>query len=212
MSYIANTRFEVYVSNSKRNDLQNVTGKYGAFSSGVFTPADCSAGFIVKQQGRLPLEGYAGKLNGNSWYMVTAPNGAVIAGLPADRTGLYACNTYDVNRVTDGMGLVVNLGGKTLGLGAPAGERVDFTELLVGESYNFGAGNFTTVPTSLTATPYAVIANGLLTPAAAAPTDGSVYFEIQDISKRFIEGAYDGGAKYTLRCKRSVAVAESSEE
>ena len=203
MAKIANTRFEVYISNSKRNDLQNITGKFGSFSGNDFTPDVCSAGFLCTQKGRLPLEGYAdaGLVNGNSFYMIASANG-IVAGYQGDHTGIYACNTYDVNRLSDGE-LTVNIPGKTLGLAAPADERVDFTEILVGESYNFGAGNFSTLPTDLTATPYATIANGLLVAAAAAPTDGGIYFEISDISKRFTEGAYDGGQKITVKCFRS---------
>lgn len=214
MSYIANTAFEVYVSNSKRNDLQNITGKFGSFSGATFTPDVCSAGFLCVKNSLLPNEGYesvfsrgtdtpfataTGLKNGNSWYMVAATNGAA-GGMHGDHTGIYACNTYDVNRATAG-DLVINIPGKTLGLPIPAGERGDFTELIVGEQYNFGAGNFGTLPTS--ELPYATISNGLLVATNTAPTDGSVYFDVMNLDGRFIEGAYDGGAKYTLLCRRS---------
>lgn len=206
MSKIKNTRFEVFVSNSKRNDNQNVTGKFGSFSGSDFTPDDCAAGFLCVTKERLPLLGYedAGLKNANSYYMIAATNGNV-AGLPADRTGIYACNTYDVNKAVDSDGMVVNLPGKTLGLALPADERGDFTELMVGEQYNFGAGNFSTAPSE--SLKYATITNGLLVAVAAAPTDGSIYFAIEDFSKRFIEGAYDGGQKITVRCLRSVKAA-----
>lgn len=206
MSKIKNTRFEVFVSNSKRNDNQNVTGKFGSFSGSDFTPDDCVAGFLCVTKERLPLLGYedAGLKNANSYYMIAAANGNV-AGLPADRTGIYACNTYDVNKAVDSDGMVVNLPGKTLGLALPADERGDFTELMVGEQYNFGAGNFSTAPSE--SLKYATITNGLLVAVAAAPTDGSIYFAIEDFSKRFIEGAYDGGQKITVRCLRSVKAA-----
>lgn len=213
MSYIANTAFEVYVSNSKRNDLQNITGKFGSFAGETFTPDVCSAGFLCVKHSLLPNAGYeaplglnngafaaaAGLKNGNSWYVVKATNGAA-GGMTGDHTGIYACNTYDVNRATAG-DLVINIPGKTLGLAIPADERGDFTELLVGEQYNFGAGNFSTLPTALL--PYATISNGLLVATDTAPTDGSVYFDVMNINGRFVEGAYDGGAKYTLRCVRS---------
>lgn len=200
-------RFEVYVSNSKRNDLQNVTGKYGTGTGDSFVGVACPAGTLCVENGRLPLRGYesAGLKNANSWYMNAATSGKV-DGLPGDHTGIYACNTYDVNKATAG-DLVINFAGKTLGLTVPADERADFTELLVGESYNWGADNFSTLPTDITATPYATIANGLWVAAAAAPTDGSIYAEIVDISKRFTEGAYDAGAKYTLRILRSAVSA-----
>ena len=217
MAYIANTAFEVYVSNSKRNDNQNITGKFGSFAETVFTPDVCSAGFLCVLNSRLPNEGYeapftmgsggfeaaAGLLNGNSWYLTQATGGTV-EGMPSDRTGIYACNTADVNKATAG-DLVINIPGKTLGLSLPAGERGNFTELLVGEQYNFGSGNFSTLPTDITATPYATIANGLWVATATAPTDGSVYAVVESIDKRFTEGVYDAGQKITLRIQRSVA-------
>lgn len=223
MAYIKNTAFEVYVTNSKRNDTQNITGKFGSFTGNDFTPDDCSAGFLCTQHSLLPNSGYesvvtmgvnesgaatdfqkaTGVKNGNSWYMVAAAAGKA-AGLTGDHTGIYACNTYNVNRLGSG-DMIINFAGKTLGLGIPADERGDFTELIVGEQYNFGAGNFTTVPTD--SLPYVTIANGLLAAQAAAPTDGSVYFQVMKLDGRFTEGAYDAGAKYTLRCLRSAATA-----
>ena len=58
MAYIKNTAFEVYVTNSKRNDTQNITGKFGSFSCQTFTPDVCSAGFLCVQNSLLPNEGY----------------------------------------------------------------------------------------------------------------------------------------------------------
>lgn len=218
MAYIKNTAFEVYVTNSKRNDTQNITGKFGSFTDGTFTPDDCSAGFLCTQHSLLPNSGYesaqsfnsasgnfekaTGVKNGNSWYMVAAAGKAT--GLTGDHTGIYACNTYNVNRLGSG-DMIINFAGKTLGLGIPADERGDFTELIVGEQYNFGAGNFTTAPTD--SLPYVTIANGLLAAQATAPTDGSVYFQVMKLDGRFTEGVYDAGAKYTLRCLRSAAAA-----
>lgn len=46
MAYIKNTAFEVYVTNSKRNDTQNITGKFGSFTGETFTR---------RLLGRLPL-------------------------------------------------------------------------------------------------------------------------------------------------------------
>lgn len=219
MAYIENTAFEVYVSNSKRNDTQNITGKFGTVSGGTFTGDVCSAGFLCVKNSRMPLEGYEnpfalvsgafaaadGLKNGNSWYMEKAASGVVV-GSTGDHTGIYAANTYDVNKaVADD--LVVNIPGKTLGLAIPKDERGDFCELIVGESYNFGVGNFSTAPTSLTSTPYATIVNGLWVAAAAAPTTGGIYAVIENISDRFVEGVYDGGQKITLRIMRSVKAA-----
>lgn len=218
MAYIENTAFEVYVTNSKRNDTQNITGKFGSFTGETFKPDICSAGFLCVQNSLLPNEGYedaitrgtttlwgkaAGIRNGNSWYMTAATDGKA-TGLTGDHTGIYASNTYNVARATLG-DMAINIPGKTLGLAIPAGERGDFTELIVGEQYNFGAGNFSTKPTASLL--YCTIANGLLTAQAAAPTDGSVYFQVMRLDGRFTEGAFDAGEKYTLRCLRSVATA-----
>ena len=202
MAYIANTAFEVVTSNVSRENLQNVTGKFGSFAASTFTPDICSAGFICTEHSRLPNEGYedAGILNDNSWYMVAATSGNV-TGLPGDHTGLYVCNTYDVNRASDGV-LNFNFPGKALGIATPAGERANFTEIRIGESYAWGAGNFSTAPSSTLT--YATIVNGLLVAQAAAPTDGSVYFQIYE-EGRFTEGPYDAGVKYYLKAFRSVA-------
>ena len=219
MAYIQNTAFEVYVTNSKRNDTQNITGKFGSFTGDTFNPDICSAGFLCVQNSLLPNEGYEsaitrgtttpwqaapGLKNGNSWYMTTAPNGKA-TGLTGDHTGIYASNTYDVNKASLGNDMSINIPGKTLGLAIPADERGDFTELIVGEQYNFGAGNFSTLPTASLL--YATIANGLLVAQTAAPTDGSIYFEVENLDGRFTEGPFDGGAKYTLRCLRSATAA-----
>lgn len=208
MAYIANTAFEVYASNISRDNLQNITGKFGTGTVGSFTEDDCSAGFLCVRNGRLPLEGYsdASLNNGNSWYMNAAATGASPAGFTASRnTGIYACNSYDVNQASDGA-LNFNFPGRTLGIKTPKGERGTFTEIMIGEQYNFGAGNFSTAPTGSNL--YCTIANGLLVAQAAAPTDGSVYFQVMDMTKRFTEGPYDGGAKYTLMALRSVAATE----
>ena len=202
MAKIANTAFEVVVSNAKRNETQNITGKFGSFDGETFIADACSAGFICELHSRLPLEGYTefGFKNKNSWYVVAATDG-IIAGQPGDHTGLYACNTYDVQKVNVA-GMAVNIPGKTLGLPVPADERGDFTELLVGETYAFGAGNFSTLPT--TTNKYCTVSNGRLVGSSSAPTTGAVYFELVEIA-RFTEGARDGGAKYILKALRSVA-------
>ena len=199
---MANYRFEVGVSNASRNDMGTVTGKFGTFASNNFTASACEAGTICATNGVLPLEGYenSGKKNGNSYYMVAATNGTV-TGFTGDFTGLYACNNYAGNKVTDGVN-VYNAYGRSLGLTVPADERADFTAIYVGDKHSFGESNFTT---AVTAThKVATIANGKLTPGTAVPTDGSVYAEIVDITCRFTEGCYDAGQKITLLFKRSV--------
>lgn len=180
-----NTMFEVKVSNSARNDTQNVAGKYGTGTGSSFAPADCSSGLLCVKNGLLPLEGYESfegtsgvpvYKNGNSWYFNAATAGTS-GGMYGDHTGIYACNNYDVNKVGSGS-LQYNLGANTLGIGLPAGNRGDFTEIIIGEQYKFGVGNFSTAPTSA-ATIYATISNGLLVASQTAPTGGTgVYFEI----------------------------------
>lgn len=193
-------RFEVYVSDSTNDSLQNITGKYGSFSGETFTAEDCHAGMLCVRAKELPLEGYEEHLNnGNSWYMTKATTGGV-SGLTGDRTGIYACNNYDVAKAAYGDNHV-NFGGQILGIGLAADERGDFTELKLNEKYNFGKDNFSTLP-SESAT-YATIENGLWAATASAPTDGSVYAKVISTKKRFIEGAYDGGQKIELLILRS---------
>ena len=176
--FVENTMFEVTVSNSVNNQTQNVPGKFGTGTGEGFESADCSAGTLCVQNGLIPSEGYEGVtgangtalniLNGNTWYMNAAVNGA--SGLLGDHTGIYAFNNYDVNKVISG-DLQYNLGAKTLGVGLPADNRGDFCEIIVGEQYTFGAGNFTAAPSA--ESKFATIANGQLTPSASAPAAGS---------------------------------------
>ena len=181
MAFIANTMFEVKVSNSVNNQTQNVPGKFGTGTGAGFTAQDCSAGILCVQNGLLPLEGYeaANRLNGNSWYFNVATDGN--DGLLGDHTGIYAFNNYDVSKAvsTNGNGNQWNVGFETLGLGLPAGNRGDFCEIIIGEQYTFGAGNFSTAPGEGVSTGYATIANGRLVYSASAPADGSgVAFQI----------------------------------
>ena len=149
MAYTANTAFAAKVTNGVYNALQNVAGKFGSFADTTFTPADISAGFLAVQHSLIPAEGYAGLspaiLNGNTWYFIAASSG-IVDGFPGDHTGIYAANTYDVNKLGSG-DFQFNLGQQTLGLGIPAGQTGTFTELLVGEQYLFGAGDFASAPT-----------------------------------------------------------------
>jgi hypothetical protein len=169
MAFIDNTMFEVTVSNSVRNQTQNVPGKYVTKADDVLTPADCSAGFLVAQDSLIPMEGYEGFLdsnnnprflNGNTWNFVAATNGTS-GGRYGDHTGIYAFNNYDVNKAVSGDNRW-NVGAKTLGLGLPSGERGDFTEIIIGEQYTWGIGNFSTAPCAGVTTGYATIANGML--------------------------------------------------
>lgn len=204
MAYIAQTAFEVKNSNIRHEDMQNIPGVFGAVADSVFTPADCSAGFLCKQNALTVSEGYESFniLNGNTWQFVAAADG-IATGKPGDATGIYAFNCYNVSSAVDVLGNVYHVGtANTLGLGLPAGERGDFTELRVGEMYKWGKGNFSTAPDE--GLIYATISNGMLVATDTAPTDGSIYFEIlrEDGFTRGSRYAFDG---YVLRCLRSVA-------
>lgn len=208
-TYIDKTMFEVTVSNSLRNQTQNVAGKFGTGTGTGFTAQDCSAGILCVQNGLLPLEGYESfnLLNGNSWYFNQAADGN--AGMLGDHTGIYACNNYDVNKVSSG-DLTYNLGAKTLGLGVPANERGDFTEIIIGEQYTFGAGNFSTAPGAGVATGYATIVNGRLVYSAAVPAAGSgVYFQILR-TKPVNEGTTYWGVGYVLKAMRAANATAAS--
>lgn len=206
MVTIANTMFEVTVSNSLRNQTQNVAGKFGTNTGASFVAADCSAGVLCVQNGLLPLEGYESfnMLNGNSWFFNAASNGN--SGRLGDHTGIYACNTYDVNKVSNG-DISYNLGMKTLGLGVPAGERGDFTEIIIGEQYTFGVGNFSTAPGSGVTSGYATISSGMLVFSADAPAAGSgVYFKVLRV-KPVNEGSTYWGLGYVLQACRAADAA-----
>lgn len=182
MSIIEKTAFEVKNSDIRFNDIQNVPGYFGTVSQGTFTPADCSAGMVCTSYALAPCEGYEdfNILNGNTHQFVAAVSGSV-TGNPSDHTGLYVCNTHDVEKMKDSQGNVYSgVAANTLGLGLPAGERCAFTELIVGEKYKWGEGNFSTLPTE--GQGFATIANGLWVGASAAPTDGSVYAEILPVA------------------------------
>ena len=205
MAYIANTAFEVKVSNSIYDGIQNVAGKFGSFSGTTFTPDVCSAGFLCVQNSLIPNQGYTTLtnpiLNGNTWYFTAAAAGTV-AGMTGDRTGIYASNTYNVHQVVSANGdLKYNLGANTLGLAIPADEFGDFTELKVGEQYKFGVGNFASVPT---AGQYVEIANGLFSASSAtAPTTaGAVYGQVLR-TEAFNEGASFWGDGYIVKIFRA---------
>lgn len=209
MAFINNTAFQVKVTNVSRNGTQNIAGKFGSFSGNDFTAADCSAGQLVVPNSLIPSEGYEGIvdgssnpkiLNGNTWYMVNAANG-LAGGRYGDHTGIYAFNNYDVNKVTSG-DLQYNLGAKTLGVGLPAGNRGDFLELIVGEQYKFGAGNFASAPT--VGQFCAISAGFFAASSASAPAAGSgVYVKVLR-SEPFNEGTSFAGTGYIVQVLRTV--------
>ncbi len=211
MASMKNTAFEVTNSNIIRNGMQNVAGKFGTGTGAGFSPDVCPAGFLCVQGALLPNDGYQGKgagggdiLNGNVWEFVAAANGNA-AGFTGDHTGIYACNSYDVRKVVSGDNAWI-LGGNFLGLELPANECGDFTELIVGEQYTFGAGNFSTLPEMGAEKNYATIVNGQLAASKTAPAAGTgVYLEILR-TKPFTTGArYAGFDGYVCRVLRTAA-------
>ncbi len=203
MAFTANTMFELKVSNSVNDQLQNIPGYFGTVSGDTFTEADCDAGLICVQHALADMLGYNGIKNGNTWQMIAAASGSA-AGHNGDHTGLYCLNNYEGNLVSNGQGAEWYLGIDTLGVGVLAGKRGTFAELIVGEQIKVGLGNFTgsTAPTDQQG--YAVIANGRWTPASAAPTDGSVYAKILR-TEQVTAGAYSAGVGYILQILRSTA-------
>ena len=190
--------FEVVVSNSKNNDTQNITG---IAVDGNGDPIQAVSGNLYVQYNLTLNEGYSEATikNTNTAYMKAAPNGTV-EGRPGDHTGIYAHNTYDVNKLTDG-DLVVNFPGKTLGLVTHKGERSDYTELIVGEKYKFAISNFY-ADSSYSAGDKFTVYNGVwkLTTAASIG-NGAVYAELKKISS-FTEGGLYAGTGYVLEIKR----------
>lgn len=194
MAYIDKTAFEPRITNNRFEDLCNVTGMYQESGAN----ADCSAGLLVKRNGQLPCEGFAGIYNENAWYM-----NAAVAEDNAD-TVIYACNTYDTQLLSN-RGNDYFVGYQTLGLGTPAGRYGTFTRIdFDGESvYRFGEGNFNA---AIGDNKFFTIADGLLAPAAAAPTAaGSIYFELRGTGN-FIEGTTNSfGYVDVVACKVTAA-------
>lgn len=177
MAFIEKTAFEPRITNNEFNELCNITGKYQASSAN----ADCSAGLLCVRNGKLPCEGFTGVYNENAWYMNAA--GATAT---ADDV-IYACNTYETQMLAGKGANRYFIGRETLGLGVPAGRYGTFTVIKFDGQhvYRFGEGNLSTAISTNT---FFTIANGLLVPAAAAPTDtGAVYFKLMGTGK-FTEG------------------------
>ena len=189
MSFLANSAFQPRVWNNRNNDLQTVTGLFGAMDDGAFVGADCSAGFLCTRGAGLPAGGYQ---------MFAAANGA--------GGEIYICYNTDVQRVPGADGNVWAVGANTLGLGLPANQKGPFVLAVPGEVYAFGPGDFSTLMTD--ELPYATISNGLLVARATPPADGSgVYFELdkQLGIDSFVEGNGNAFARYNLRCKMAAA-------
>lgn len=180
MAYIANTAFEVRVSNHEFDSAANITG---VFNNGSAQPEICSAGFLCKRSAQTQNEGYpAGTKNTNTWIMVQGEATDI----------LFAANPHNVNEITDPVtGNVYKVGSNTLGLPIPAGVRDTFTYINPDGThiYRFGVGNLTT---ALSTNGFLEVDDGLLVPAAAAPDAGSgIYFQVVGTGT-FTEGAYAG--------------------
>ena len=163
--------------------------------------ADCSAGLLVVRGEQLPCAGFKGVKNENAFYMNAAG-----AAANAD-TGVYACNTYEWPMLGGRNGNNYAVGTATLGLGVPAGRDGTFTEIVFDgkHAYRFGEGNLSTAIGENT---IFTIANGLLVPAAAAPTaTGAIYFKLKGTGK-FPEGAGQSFVYYDVwACKVSTVTA-----
>ena len=195
MSYIDKTAFEARITNNEFNELCNITGRYQASSA----DADCSAGLLCVRGEQLPCAGFTGIKNENAWYMNAAGATANVD------TPVYAANTYEVQHLAGKNGQLYAIGTETLGLGIPAGRDGTFTKIVFDDEhvYRFGEGNLSTAIGENT---FFTIANGLLVPAAAAPTKaGSIYFKLRG-SGKFTEGTTASFGYYDLAaCKVSVA-------
>lgn len=197
MAYIEKTAFEPRITNNEFNELCNITGRYQASDA----DADCSAGLLVVRGEQLPCAGFKGVKNENAFYMNAAG-----AAANAD-TGVYACNTYEWPMLGGRNGNNYAVGTATLGLGVPAGRDGTFTEIVFDgkHAYRFGEGNLSTAIGENT---IFTIANGLLVPAAAAPTaTGAIYFKLKGTGN-FTEGAGQSFVYYDVwACKVSTVTA-----
>lgn len=197
MAYIEKTAFEPRITNNEFNELCNITGRYQVSEA----DADCSAGLLVVRGEQLPCAGFNGIKNENAFYMTAAG-----AAANAD-TGVYACNTYEWPMLGGRNGNNYAVGTATLGLGVPAGRDGTFTEIVFDgkHAYRFGEGN---VNGAIGQNTIFTIANGLLVPAAAAPTaTGAIYFKLKGTGN-FTEGAGQSFVYYDVwACKVSTVTA-----
>ena len=206
METIAKTAFEVKISNHEFDSIANITGYFQTNSAADICPAGmlCIRDTLTDNDGYTsvgPSDATVTIKNMNTWTMKVAPAST------AAQTGIYACNPFDVNMITDpATGAVYKVGSNTLGLPAPAGYPVTFTKIEFNNNnvYRFGVGNVNGTVTNQT---FFTIANGLLVPAAAAPTTADApYFQLVG-SGTFTVGASAGFGYYDLRACKTVAAA-----
>lgn len=204
MAFIENTAFEVKVSNHEFDSIANVTG---IFQNGDGDAEVCAAGFLCKRSALTPNEGYESYDidNTNTWYMVAAEDSDDLL------TPIYACNTFDVNMLSDGItGADYRIGTNTLGLAVPAGRRATYTQISFNNVnvYRFGVGN---INGTLADETFFTIADGLLVPASAAPTTaGLPFFELVRTGP-FTQGAYAGYGFVDVRARAFAIVASGGE-
>lgn len=190
MAYIAKTAFEVKISNHEFDSIANVTGYFDEI---------CPAGFLCTRSAVTDNEGYTGVgpsdatvtiKNTNTWTMQKATDGTGV---------IYACNPFDVNMITDPVtGATYKVGTNTLGIPAPANYPTTFTQIQFNgvNVYRFGEGNMSA---AVSDKKYFTVANGLLTPAASAPTTKSTpYFELVGTGA-FTAGTQSSFTYYDLR-------------
>ena len=188
MAYIANTAFEIKISNHEFDSIANITGKYQSSA----TDAEICPGFLATRASLIVNEGYdqvgpSGATvtlnNTNTWVM----NDAVDT--DTAQKGIYACNPFEVNMASDGQGNFWKVGANTLSIKVPAGHLTTWTKIEFNNNnvYRFGVGNLST---TLSTNTYFTIDDGLLVPGASAPaTAGVPYFELVRPGT-FTEGAY----------------------
>lgn len=185
MAFIDNTAFLPRMWNNRNDDLQNIAGQYGSLSGSTWITADCSAGFLCNKGDHMVGGGYK---------MTVAADGT------AD---VYACNSGDVQRISAPNGNIWAVGLDTLGLGAHSGDLCTYSKIKEGETYAFGAGNFSTIVTA--DNKYATVSAGMLVGASSAPSAGAgIYFELDpalgiDV---FTVGNHVGMSRYNLLAKK----------
>lgn len=182
MAHINNCMFSQRVTNAAHDDIANIAGKFQASAA----DAICSPGFLCTRSAVTNTEAYGSSIkNSNTWIMVEAEN-TDLATAP-----IYACNPYNVQEVTAPDGNVYKVGQSTLSIDLPAGEYGAWTKIdfLSGDKiYRFGSGNLDGAVSTNT---YFTIKDGLLHPAAAAPTGtvGLPYFKLMGTGT-ITEGTY----------------------
>ena len=196
MAFIANTAFWPSVTNDRYDELCNTSGLFQTSSQNDI----CSAGFLCVRNGHVPMAGYTGIDNPTTYYMVAASSAALV------NEPIFACNTYSVNMVTDPVtSAMYAMGKNTLGIPVPAGEIASFTRIVFDgmHQYRFGVGNLST---ELSSNQYLTINNGLLVPAAAAPTTmGAPYFVVIGSGSNYTQGTQNAFAYVDVEAHYAIA-------